>query len=110
VSVASCGLRSIEIPNSAKWIEGSAFNECPDLSVIVLLLGSHLESIGKSAFQMCSKLDYVQAPERIQNIVREALSQSGLTQEIAFQIPGSRLSTNAIQWRTGVPQDHSIHE
>lgn len=60
------GIKKIELPKSIQTIKGGAFQECSDLTEIVLSNG--LKKIGDFAFYKCGQLKYIAIPVSVEEI------------------------------------------
>ncbi len=74
---AETRLETITLPNSIESIAESAFEDCKDLSRIVLSEG--LATIGRAAFSGCTKLTEIHLPNSVREIGREAFADCRIT-------------------------------
>ena len=81
------GLTSITIPNSVTSIEESAFFNCSHLLYVQFEEGSHLESIGKTAFHSCEHLGRIHIPNGTKSIGESAFG--GCKSLVDVKIPRS---------------------
>lgn len=74
---AETRLETITLPNSIESIAESAFEDCKDLSRIVLSEG--LATIGRAAFSGCTKLTEIHLPNSVREIGRGAFADCRIT-------------------------------
>ena len=78
--IRGAGISAVNILDSVKSIESSAFNGCSNLTTVTFGNNSALESIGSSAFSGCSSLESITIPSRVTSIGSYAFSNcSSLT-------------------------------
>lgn len=77
-SFLGTGLTSVEIPDSVKIINATAFNVCKNLSSVKL--SANLEYIGESAFAGCESLTSIEIPDNVYRIFAGAFARTGLTE------------------------------
>lgn len=71
------GLRSVEIPNTVKYIKAKTFFRCSELSSVIL--GKNVEALENSAYYGCTKLKKINLPDRLKSIGIATFSITGLT-------------------------------
>ena len=78
-------LTRIVIPASVESIGNYAFNDCSKLAEVVFAEGTHLETIGASAFHGCSSLREITIPAAVTNIGDSAFGGCMSLRSVIFE-------------------------
>ena len=82
-------LKSVKIPKTVRWIGNNAFEDCTNLSSVIIKAGCQIEKIQNQAFSGCKSLKTIRIPAGVKSIDYAAFFGSGL-ESVTFE-PGCSL-------------------